>query len=117
MTVSNSGGVSYQIGTSSSGATFQVALATTDGDGLVTWTFPLAYASGVVPQCNGIAIGPSPASGVVISVQLEGNPTNTSAKFRVTKSNITAAALLGLNILSLPASPGTTVIQVFATSP
>lgn len=99
------------------GTVTQQLRATTDATGLYVWTYPNAYAGGVVPVVEAIAEGPNPQAGVQVNVQLEGAPTNTSARFRVTKSNQSVVALLGLTILSIPASVGATVIHVTARAP
>lgn len=99
------------------GTVFQSARVTTDSAGLYTWTFGTAFAAGVVPHVWAVAEGPNPAAGALVNVQLEGAPTNTQAKFRVTKSNAAVASLLGLTILSVPATIGATAIHIFAKAP
>lgn len=99
------------------GTVFQSARVTTDSAGLFTWTFPTPFAAGVVPHVWAIAEGPNPAAGTLVNVQVEGAPTNTQAKFRVTKSAAAVASLLGLTILSVPATVGATPIHVFAKAP
>ncbi len=101
----------------SPGTTFQSTRAQTDADGLYTWTFPTPFAGGVVPHVWGIAEGPNPVAGVLVNAQLEGPPTNTLARIRVTKTNASVVALLGLTILSVPASVGATFIHIFAKAP
>ncbi len=96
---------------------FQSARVTTAADGSYTWDYPTPYAGGVVPHVNAIAEGPNPAAGALVNVQLEGAPTNTQAKFRVTRSNRATVALLGIDLLSLPTNPGATVLHVFAKAP
>lgn len=91
--------------------------ATTDSAGLYVWTFSTAFGVGVSPICWGNAIGPNPQAGVIVNLQTEGTPTNTTARFRVTKTNSTVVALLGLTILALPASVGATTIDVFCKAP
>lgn len=99
------------------GTTFQSAMLTTATDGTLTWTYPVAYGVGVVPIVWGIAQGPDPTAGAVFSLQLQGAPTNTSAKFQLSRSNAAVVALIGLTVLSIPASPGATVVTVFAKAP
>lgn len=91
----------------------QVASLTTSTAGTVTWTYPIAYPSGTVPVIQAVGIAAS-GSTSPINVQLDGAPTNTQAKFRVTVTNLTAVSLIGLTILSVPASPGATNINVIA---
>lgn len=71
--------------------------------GVFTWTFPTAFASGVIPVCNGIAICPAGTTDF-INVQQEGDATNTSVKFRITRYQQSVASVLGLTILSLNSS-------------
>lgn len=99
------------------GTVFQSASATTDTTGLYAWTYPVAYGAGVVPIVWAMAEGPNPSAGVLVNIQLQGPPTNTSCSFRVTKTNQAVVALLGLTILSVPASVGATPITVFAKAP
>lgn len=89
----------------------QRARLTTTSDGTVTWTFPSAFAS--TPRVWGLVIT---GAGVtdVFNIQVEGSVTTTQAKFRVNRTQLTVVALLGLTILSVPASVGATQIDVFA---
>lgn len=95
----------------------QATRAQTDSAGLYTWTYPTAYGAGVVPIIKAIAEGPNPAGGVLINAQLEGAPTNTQCRIRVTKSQQSVVALLGLTILSVPASVGATWVHIEARAP
>lgn len=85
-------------------------------DGSLAWTFNPPFTNGVTPIIAAIA---ETASGVtdVINVQVEGVPTSTSANLRVTRTNRSTVALLGLTILSLPTSPGVTVVHAIALEP
>lgn len=83
----------------------QKAHLTTATDGTLTWTYPVACGAGVVPYVQALARGAS-GSTDVLNPQLDGVQTNTQAKFRVTRTAVTTVALLGLNILSVPSSPG-----------
>lgn len=87
--------------------------ATTAADGTYTWTYPVAYTSGYVTTITGIAQS-TLGSTDVINLQLDGPVTNTQAKVRVTRTQITVVGLLGLSILSVPASAGATSIQMTA---
>lgn len=89
--------------------------AQSDASGLVVWTFNPPFDVGVVPVVTGQA---ETAAGVtdVVNVQVEGTPTNTTANLRVTRTNRSTVALLGLTILSLPASPGQTWVHGVASS-
>lgn len=90
----------------------RVATAST---GLYTWTYPIAYGAGVVPIIQANCEGPDPQNGTVVNAQLEGTPTNTSCKIRVSRST-TTVQVLGINVLSLVASVATT-IHLTATAP
>ena len=85
----------------------------TAADGTLTWTYPTAFDTGVVPQIQALV---ETAVGVtdVVNVQLEGTPTNVSAKIRVNRTQQTAVSLLGLTILSVPASPGVQWVHLTA---
>jgi len=86
-----------------------------DAAGLITWTFNPAFDVGVVPRVCAIA---ETTSGVtdVINVQVEGTPTNTGCTLRVTRTQRSVVALIGLTILSIPSSPGATWVHCFAVT-
>lgn len=92
------------------------ARMTSAADGLVTWTYSTPFSNGVTPIISAIA---ETGTGVtdVINVQVEGTPTATSATLRVTRTNRSTVALLGLTILSLPSQPGATVVHAVALEP
>jgi len=92
------------------------ARMTSAADGSLTWTFDPPFSAGVTPIVVAVA---ETAQGVtdVINVQLEGTPTNTSAKLRVNRTTRSVAAVLGLTILSLPASVGATIVHAVALEP
>ena len=77
----------------------------TASDGTLTWTYPTAFDVGVVPQIQALV---ETGVGVtdVLNVQIEGTPTNTSCKLRVTRTNQSVVALIGLTVLSIPSSVG-----------
>lgn len=83
----------------------RVATAAT---GLYTWTYPVPYGAGVVPVIQVNCEGPDPQGGTVLNAQLEGVPTNTSCKIRVSRST-TTIQVLGINVLSLAAAIATTI--------
>lgn len=93
------------------GAT-QAATLTTDSTGSATWTYGTSYAA--VPVIEALAISPTAGSTDVFNVQLDGAPTATQAKFKVTRTQVSVVALLGLSILSIPSSVGNIVIHVVA---
>lgn len=92
------------------------ARMTSAADGLITWTFNPPFTNGVTPIISAIA---ETATGVtdVINVQIEGTPTATAATLRVTRTNRSTVALIGLTILSLPSQPGATVVHAIALEP
>lgn len=90
-------------------AAMQAQRVTTASTGLYTWTYPVAFANGVVPIIECVAEGPDPQGGVTVNAQVEGTPTNTAAKIRVTRTASTVVALIGLTILSISTSVATAV--------
>lgn len=82
-------------------------------DGTLTWTYSTPFGVGVVPRCFAVA---EVANGVtdVINVQVIDTPTNTQCKFLVNRTVRSVVALIGLTILSVPASPGVTWVHVCA---
>mgnify|MGYP001596934702 CR=1 FL=1 len=87
---------------------------TTATDGTVTWTYPAAYGEGVVPIVSATvqAVDSTTDS---LGVQLDGEPTNTQAKFKVTRT--VTNSILGINLFSIPASIGAQIIHVEAKAP
>ncbi|WP_367347591.1 hypothetical protein [Sphingobium yanoikuyae] len=61
----------------------QSKILTTDAAGKVTWTFQLPFATGVVP-C--VLFGLVNSATYVLDVSMDGDPTNTQAKFMVRQS-------------------------------
>lgn len=82
-------------------------------DGTLTWTFDTPFPPGTVPRINAIA---ETGAGVtdVVNVQVEGTPTNTQAVLRVTRTQRSVVALIGLTVLSIPASVGATWVHMSA---
>jgi hypothetical protein len=97
------------------------ARLSTAADGSLTWVFtneagdPAPFAAGVTPMIMAIA---ETADGVtdVVNVQVEGVPTNTQAKIRVTRTARSVVALIGLTVLSIPGNPGVTTVHLWATA-
>lgn len=85
----------------------------TAADGTYTWTYGTPFASGVIPKVFVVAESPSGATDIY-NAQTDGTPTNTSCKVRVTRGQASAVALLGLTILSFPATPGVTWVNIVA---
>lgn len=97
-------------------AATQAQRVTTASTGLYTWTYPVAFANGVVPIIECAAEGPDPQGGVTVNAQVEGTPTNTAAKIRITRTASTVVALIGLTILSISTSVAT-VVHLTARAP
>lgn len=89
---------------------------TSAADGSLVWTFSPPFTNGVTPIISAIAETPTGVTDV-INVQIEGTPTSTSANLRVTRTNRSTVALIGLTILSLPTQPGATVVHAIALEP
>lgn len=83
----------------------------TAADGTYTLTFSTAYPSGFTPRVSAIAEATA-GSTDVFNVQLDGPVTNTQAKFRVTRTQLSLVSLLGFNLVSVPASVGATWIHI-----
>lgn len=110
-----SAGTNGTNGTNGSSAIATSARMTTDTSGFYAWTYPAACVhGGNIPALTAIAEGPNPQAGVNANVQLEGAPTTTTASFRVTKTQNTTVALLGLTItVSLTGtSVGATILDL-----
>jgi hypothetical protein len=85
----------------------QTAIATTATDGTYTWAYPQAFSS-PPSDCMGIAQATAGSTNM-LNVQIDGAPTATQAKFKVTQTQLSVVALLGLTILSVPASSATVI--------
>lgn len=85
-------------------------------DGSLAWTFTPPFTNGVVPRVVAIA---ETAQGVtdVVNVQVVGTPTNTQCQLLVNRMQRSVASLLGLTILSVPASVGATWVHAVALEP
>lgn len=108
-------GLMYSDGITWRGVAFsaQKTRAQTASDGTLTWNFPTPFAVGTTPKVFVVA---EAGAGVtdVINAQVDGAPTNTQVKVRVTRTQQSVVALLGLTILSVPASPGATWVSIVA---
>ena len=85
-------------------------------DGTLTWVYSTPFPNGVVPRIVAIA---EAAAGItdVINVQIVDTPTNTQCKLLVNRTQRSVVALLGLTILSVPASVGATWVHAVALEP
>lgn len=108
-------GLMYSDGATWRGISFsaQKTRVQTAADGTYTWVYPTPFAVGNIPKIFVVAEG---GVGVtdVINAQTDGPPTNTQCKIRVTRTQASVVALLGLTILSVPASPGVTWVSIVA---
>lgn len=68
------------------------------------------------PVCAVTAETTSGDTGVV-NAQIDGPTSTTAARFRVTRTAITTVSLIGLNVLSVPASPGVTWVHYLCLEP
>lgn len=83
----------------------------------LTWTYPIAYSSGIVPIIEATAEDPTSGANL-LNVQLVGTPTNTSCKFRVNTVTGTSISLVGLlNLLLFSQAPSGVRIHVTARNP
>ncbi len=92
------------------------ARVTSAADGTYAWTFSTPFDVGVTPIVLAVA---EVASGItdVVNVQVVGTPTNTGANLLVNRTNRSVVALIGLTVLSVPTTPGATVVHVIAVAP
>lgn len=91
--------------------------ANSDASGLLVWTFDPPFTPGTTPRVVAIAETSGPAVTDVVNVQIEGLPTSTSCNLRVNRTARSVVALLGLTILSVPSSPGVTMVHAVALEP
>lgn len=96
--------------------TVQRAIVTYPGSDY-TWTYPVPFEAGVVPVIEAVAVGPA-ASNALFNVQLVGDPTNTSAKFRVNTIPAASINLVGLLTLTLfQQAPNNVKLHLTARAP
>lgn len=89
-------------------------IANTDAAGLLTVAFSPAF--NAVPACQALA-APTAGTTDVINAQLDGDPTVSAATFRITRTNRSVVALIGLTVLSVPAPPGVTKLHYACVEP
>lgn len=79
------------------------------------WTYPVAFAAGIVPVVSGIV---QVASGNtdLFNVQIIGTPTNTQCTFQINRVSAGLLALL-LGALSLNATPVAATLHMIALEP
>lgn len=81
-------------------------------DGTITWVYSTPFATGIVA----VAEVPSGTTDVV-NVQVIGTPTNTQCQLLVNRTNRSVVSLIGLTVLSVPATPGATWVHAVALEP
>lgn len=108
-------GLMYSDGVTWRGISFsaQKIRVQTATDGTYTWVYPTPFAVGNIPKIFVVAEG---GVGVtdVINAQTDGAPTNVQCKIRVTRTQASVVALIGLTILSVPATVGATWVSIVA---
>lgn len=80
-----------------------------------TWTYPTAFAPGVVPAVCAIVQVPSGTTDL-FNVQVQGDPTNTQCTFQINRVSAGLLALL-LGALSLNPTPIAATLHLFAIEP
>lgn len=85
------------------------------GAGRVTWTFPAAYGSGVIPIIQAQAVKPTGAT-VSYNCAILGDPSNTSVTIEANTVNPTIIGILGSILVAQPAPNGTKV-HIVAKAP
>lgn len=80
------------------------------------WTYPSAFASGVVPICNAIAEDPANSASDSYNVQVVGAPTNTQVTFRIVRQTSGLFGLL-LGAIGFNPTPGTVNLHLIALEP
>lgn len=69
-------------------------------------TFSSAFTVGATPLCA-VTAETTVGDANVVNAQIDGVPTATGMRIRVTRTAITAAAVLGVNVLSVPTQVAT----------
>lgn len=87
----------------------------TAADGTLTWTYSTPFTGGVIPRI--VAIAETTGGTDVYNVQLVGTPSNTSCQIIVNRVQRSVVSLIGLTVLSVPASPGVTWVHLLALEP
>lgn len=86
------------------------------GAGRVTWTYPAAYGSGIVPVVQAVAVKPTGSTTVSYNTAIWGDPTNTSVTIEVASINNSITGVLALIGIATPAPNGTKV-HIIAKAP
>lgn len=93
--------------------TINRAVITTAADGTYTWNLPNACGVGQLPV---VSVTPQGVGTDVYNHKVTAS-TNSSVTIAVARSQVTVVALLGLTILSVPASVGATTVHMIAVCP
>lgn len=80
-----------------------------------TWTYPTAFAGGVVPVVSGI-VQVAAGNQDLFNVQIIGTPTNTQCTFQINRVSAGLLALL-LGALSLNPTPVAATLHMIALEP
>lgn len=80
-----------------------------------TWTYPTAFAAGVVPVCSAI-VQVSAGNQDLFNVQLSGAPTNTQCTFQINRVSAGLLSLL-LGALSINPTPVAATLHMIALEP
>lgn len=85
----------------------QSANITTNSSGAYTWTYPTAF--GAAPRVTATVLAAADVYDVKIT-----NRTATSCTIQIGRTQVTSVSLLGLSILSVPASVGAVNVDLIA---
>lgn len=91
----------------------QCASVTTATSGAYTWTYSTPLPAGKVPI---ILVTPQGSASGSVNAFVTA-VSNTAVTIQVTNINFTFLSLLGLNVLTVPATPGATTVQLTAIYP
>lgn len=80
-----------------------------------TWTYPVAFASGVVPIVNAI-VQVAAGNTDLFNVQIVGSPTNTQCTFQINRVSAGLLSLL-LGALSINPTPVAATLHMLALEP
>lgn len=69
-------------------------------------TYSAAFTGGGTPVCA-VTAETAPGDTSVVNAQIDGTPTSTGMRIRITRSTVTAVSLLGLSVLSVPSQTAT----------
>lgn len=76
----------------------QKAIVTTNNNGTYTWTYPVAFGTGIVPNIKCDVVAPSGAT-VPYTVNIVGDPTNAQVSIKVWKQQTFQVSILGATVI------------------